>query len=145
MLMNRLRSCSVAAPFLCAFKRGLPMRAAHDQLPIRRTDGHTVVEMPTEIDASNSDDVRAQLLELLNSGTGPVVIDLTGTAFCDSSTLRALIRARTRAMAVGRPLHTAVTPAGAVYRVFKLTALSRLIPTHDDVDTAVKAAMEEAA
>jgi anti-anti-sigma factor len=119
------------------------MRAGRTHLPSRRTGGYTVVEMPAEIDASNSDAVRAQLLELLNGGTGPVVIDLTGTAFCDSSTLRALIRARTRALAVGRPLHTAVTPGGAVHRVFKLTALSRLIPTHDDVDTAVKAAMDE--
>jgi anti-sigma B factor antagonist len=116
------------------------MHTGASKLPIRHTDQYTVVEMPEEIDATSSDDIREQLLSLLNTGNGPVIIDLTGTAFCDSSTLKALIRARTLADAAGRRLYAAVPPSGPVRRIFKLTAISRLIPIHDDLDTAIAAA-----
>jgi anti-anti-sigma factor len=137
-----LRSYSAAVPdgSVLSEKGARPMHTGASNLPIRRTDQYTVVEMPEEIDATSSDGIKEQLLSLLNSGTGPVIIDLTGTAFCDSSTLKALIRTRTRADAAGRRLYAAVPPSGAVRRIFKLTAISRLIPIHDDLESAIAAA-----
>ncbi len=119
------------------------MRAAPSSLPVQRTGRYTLVTMPAEIDAINSDDVRERLLELLNNGTGALIIDLTGTTFCDSSGLKALIRARTRALALGRRLHAVVAPRGSVDRIFKVTAMARLIPVHDDADSAIAAALRE--
>jgi anti-sigma B factor antagonist len=112
----------------------------HADLRIRRSDDHTVVIMPAELDATNSDDVRQRLLALLNDGAGPVVIDLTGTTFCDSSALKALLRAQTRGSAADRRLHAAVRPGGAVRRIFELVSMARVIPVHDDVDAAIAAA-----
>src|SRR3954468_21825583 len=117
------------------------MGAAPSNLQIRHASEYTLVGMPEEIDASNSDRVREQLLAVLNEGTGPVVIDLTATLFCDSTALKALVRARTRAVAADRRLYAAVPPRGSVRRIFELTAISRLLPVHDDVDSAIAAAV----
>jgi anti-sigma B factor antagonist len=116
------------------------VHAGSSELRVRHADRYTVVEMPHEVDATNSDEVRNRLLALLNEGTGPVIIDLTGTAFCDSSALKALLRARTRGSAAGRTLHAAVLPSGAVRRIFDLVSLARVIPVHDDVSAAIAAA-----
>jgi anti-sigma B factor antagonist len=117
------------------------MRAGPSNLPVRHTSQYTVVKMPEEIDATNSDGVREQLLTVLNDSPGPVIIDMTGTLFCDSTALRALVRARTRAGADDRRLHAAARPKGSVRRIFELTAMYRLIPVHDDLDTAIAAAV----
>lgn len=119
------------------------MRTTGSDLPIRRIGNFLVVQLPQEIDTSNSTDVREQLLGLLNSdGPASLIIDLTSTEFCDSSAIRALIRARARANGSCRRLYAAVPPAGMVRRVFDLTAVSRLIPVHDDVGSAIAAAVD---
>ncbi|MGI5231932.1 STAS domain-containing protein [Actinoallomurus sp. CA-142502] len=110
-------------------------------LPTWRTSRYTVVELPEQVDTSNADGVREQLLALLNSGDEPIIADLTGTTFCDSSAVNALLRANTRARATGRPLYAAVAPSGIVRKVFDITAVARAIPTFDDVGSAVATAV----
>ncbi|WP_285573153.1 STAS domain-containing protein [Actinoallomurus iriomotensis] len=110
-------------------------------LPTWRTSRYTVVELPEQVDTSNADAVREQLLALLNSGDEPIIADLTGTTFCDSSAVNALLRANTRARATGRPLYAAVAPSGIVRKVFDITAVARAIPTFDDVGSAVATAV----
>jgi anti-sigma B factor antagonist len=117
------------------------VRAVVPALPTWRTSRYTVVELPEQIDTSNADGVREQLLALLNSGGEPIIADLTGTTFCDSSAVNALLRAYTRARATGRSLYAAVPPDGIVRKVFEITAVGRAIPTFDDVGSAVAAAV----
>jgi anti-sigma B factor antagonist len=117
------------------------VRAVASALPTWRTSRYTVVQLPSQIDTSNADDVREQLLALLNSGTEPLIADLTATSFCDSSAINALLRAHTRAKAAHRSLYAAVPPDGIVRKVFDITAVSRIIPTFDDVGSAVAAAV----
>ncbi|WP_185792180.1 STAS domain-containing protein [Actinoallomurus bryophytorum] len=110
-------------------------------LPVTRTMLYTVVQLPDQIDTSNADEVREQLLALLNAGAGPLIVDLTGTTFCDSSAVNALLRTHTRAGALGCRLHVAVTPGGIVRKVFDITAVSRVISLADDVGSAIAMAM----
>jgi anti-sigma B factor antagonist len=117
------------------------VRAVVSALPTWRTSRYTVVELPEQVDTSNADAVREQLLALLNSGDEPIIADLTGTTFCDSSAVNALLRANTRARATGRPLYAAVAPSGIVRKVFDITAVARAIPTFDDVGSAVATAV----
>ncbi|GAA4519862.1 hypothetical protein GCM10023191_095900 [Actinoallomurus oryzae] len=117
------------------------VRAVVSALPTWRTSRYTVVELPEQIDTSNADGVREQLLALLNSGGEPIIADLTGTTFCDSSAVNALLRAYTRARATDRPLYAAVPPGGIVRKVFEITAVARAIPTFDDVGSAVATAV----
>lgn len=114
--------------------------AKTSSLPTWHTSRFTVVELPEQIDTSNAGEVREQLLALLNSGgsgAGPLIADLTGTTFCDSSAINALLRAQTRAGGQGRRLYAAVPSGGIVRKVFDITAISRVISTFEDVASAI--------
>jgi anti-sigma B factor antagonist len=64
--------------------------------------GVPVVTAPSEIDATNAGELRAILLKWQGRGHTTVVVDVTGTVFCDSAGLRELVRAHQRAVADGR-------------------------------------------
>jgi anti-sigma B factor antagonist len=118
------------------------VRATASGLPTWHTRLYTVVQLPDQIDTSNADEVREQLLALLNSSSaGPLIVDLTGTTFCDSSAVNALLRTHTRANALGRRLYAAVTPGGIVRKVLDITAVSRVISVTDDVGSAIAVAV----
>jgi hypothetical protein len=42
------------------------------------------------------------------------------------------------------PSYAAVSPTGLVRKIFDLTTVSRLIPTHNDVDSAIAVAVDTA-
>lgn len=119
------------------------MRAMVSTLPTWRTSRYTVVECPEQIDTSNADSVREYLLAELNAGGGakPIIADLTATVFCDSSAINALLRANTRAQAVGSRLYAVAPPDGIVRKVFEITAITHLIPTYGDVGSAIAKAV----
>jgi anti-sigma B factor antagonist len=120
------------------------VRAMASGLPSRRTRLYTVVQLPDQIDTSNADEVREQLLALLNAGgssAGPLIVDLTGTTFCDSSAVNALLRTHIRASALGCRLYAAMAPGGIVRKVFDITAVSRVISVADDVGSAIAVAV----
>jgi anti-sigma B factor antagonist len=117
------------------------VRAVASAMPTWHTSRYTVVQLPEQIDVSNADGVREQLLALLNSGSGPLIADLTATTFCDSSAINALVRAHTRARAMGRRLYAAVLPGGVIRKVFDVTGIPRAIPTCDDVGSAIATAV----
>lgn len=111
-------------------------------LPHWNSHGCTIVKMPGEIDTANCRVVREELLRLLNAGAPCLILDFTGTMFCDSSAISALVRAQVRAAALRVRLYAAVAPSGIPRRVFEITCLSRLIPIFDDVVSATTAAKE---
>ena len=80
-----------------------------------------IVVLPAEIDVTNSDEVYQQLLAALAPGGGTVIADLTSTSFCDSSGVRAVMRAHQLATTQGNVLRLAVSPTGSVHRVLQLT------------------------
>jgi len=118
--------------------------AKASSLPTWHTSRYTVVRLPEQTGRSNADEVREQLLALLNSdgfGTGPLIANLTGRTFCDSSAINALLRAHTRASGQSRRLYAAVPPRGIVRKVFEITAISRVISTAEDVRSAIAKAV----
>lgn len=95
---------------------------------IQMTGGLPVITSPNEIDATTAGELRMILLEWHRRGYTTVVLDMTGTEFCDSAGLRELVWAHKRAVADGGGLRL-VTPAdGAFLRVFTVTGLDGLIP-----------------
>ena len=75
--------------------------------------GHTaVVALPAEIDITIADQVREDMLSVINQGAALLVADLSNTTFCDSSGVSALVRAFRRAQADGGEMRLVVsTPA----------------------------------
>jgi anti-anti-sigma factor len=113
-------------------------------LPTWRTGRYTIIELPAQIDVANAEDVREQLLNALTAdgaAVRPLIVDLTGTRFCDSSGVNALLRVNHRAVAMGCRMYLAVPPDGVVRKVFDITAVPRLIPTCEDLGSAIAMAV----
>ena len=90
--------------------------------------GVPVVTAPRLIDANTADQFHAVLLDTVTRGHVTVVVDMTGTRFCDSYGLHTLLRAHKLTEADGGELRL-VTPAdGLIPRIVALTRLDRLIP-----------------
>jgi len=79
-----------------------------------------------ELDLAASEVLSARVDELLESGPARVILDLGGVTFLDSSGLRMVLEARTRAAGRGVPLTVAPGPP-PVQRIFELTHTTELV------------------
>jgi len=99
--------------------------------------GVPVVTAPAEIDVFTAERLRAVLSETAARGHSTVVVDMTGTQFCDSSGLGALVRAHKRALEEGGQLRLVIPSNGVVSRIFTLTRLYRFIPRFGSLQEAL--------
>lgn len=104
--------------------------------PIEMINGVPVVIAPEEIDSTNADGLRAALLHSAARGYATVVVDLTGTKFCDTSGLHVLVRAHKRALAEGGELRL-VVPQATVLRIFTITGVDSVIPIYASLREAL--------
>lgn len=99
-------------------------------------NGVPVVATPAEIDITTAPQLRAALLQATRDGHPVVVVDMTGTSFCDSAGIQSLTAACRRARSEGNELRLVLPASGTVPRVFALTGVDRYLSCF--------AAMEEA-
>jgi len=95
-----------------------------------------IVKLPAEIDATNSSGAYADLVAACLPGTSVVVADLSGTVFCDSSAMRALVHAHQLASSMGIDLRLVVA-SQPVLRVLELTGLQRVLRLYPSIEGAV--------
>jgi anti-sigma B factor antagonist len=96
-----------------------------------------VVVLPAEIDVTNSELVHGQLVATLTPGVGVVIADMTGTTFCDSSGVHAVIFAHEVAAAQGVEMRLAVSAEGSVRRVLQLIGVASVMPVYPSVAAAM--------
>jgi anti-sigma B factor antagonist len=96
-----------------------------------------VVLAPAEIDLTTAGQLRAILLDWHSRGHATVVVDMTGTQFCDCAGLRELALAHKRAVREGGGLRLVIPAGGVVLRIFTVTGLDRLVPRFDALDQAL--------
>ena len=96
----------------------------------------TILALPAEIDVTNADEVREQLLFAANQGAAVLVADMSQTTFCDSSGITALVRAFRRANESGTKFRL-VTTSPAVLRVLEITGVDRLIDVYPTIAEAL--------
>src|SRR5215831_1107365 len=96
--------------------------------PFQMAGGVPVVTAPAEIDTTTVSELRAILSEWQSQGHTTVVMDMTGTQFCDSSGLRELVWAHKRAVADGGGLRLVIPAEGAFVRIFTVSGLDQIIP-----------------
>lgn len=101
------------------------------------TYGALVVRLTGEIDLAVAPAVRQSLLRSLNTGTGPLVVDLARVSFIDSTGLSALLAGYQRARQLGRAYCVAEVQR-QVARLFEITSIARVIPVHDSVAEACR-------
>jgi anti-sigma B factor antagonist len=97
-----------------------------------------VIMLPEEIDISNADQVRDDLLTLLNRGPAMLIVDMAQTTFCDSAGVNALVRAHKRATANGADMRLIVAAPG-VARILAITGVDRLIAVYPSVMASLEA------
>jgi anti-anti-sigma factor len=98
-----------------------------------------IVELPAEIDVTNSGRVYDELVAALAPGERVVIANLMSTFFCDSSGVRAIVHAHETAVASNTRLRLAVSPQGSVRRVLELTGAASLMPLYPSLEEAMDA------
>lgn len=103
---------------------------------VNSRDGAHVVTLSGEIDLQTSPQVREAVLDSLRQG-GPVIVDMGGIAYIDSSGVASLVEgfqvARRQGVAF---VLAAVSPAAM--RVLQLARLDKVFSFQPDVETALK-------
>jgi len=93
-----------------------------------------VVAVPAEIDAVNAERIRQGLLSAVSLGAAVVVIDMTGTTFCDSAGVQAIIAAYRQTAENGTELRLVAT---AVLRILTIVGLGQVIPIYPTLESAL--------
>jgi anti-sigma B factor antagonist len=91
-----------------------------------------VVTLPVEIDVTNADAVRDNLMSVMDQGAAMLVADLSKTNFCDSAGVSALVRTFRRA-STGTSAMRLVVSTPAVQRVLSITGVDRLVDIYPSV------------
>jgi anti-sigma B factor antagonist len=100
-----------------------------DFTPGQRPGDLEVVVLPGEIDVSNAQLVLAALAAVIRRGVRLVVVDMSGTVFCDCSGVAAFAAAWRQAATAGTDLRIVITHR-QVQRLFELTGLDQLLAVH---------------
>jgi anti-sigma B factor antagonist len=107
-----------------------------ERFPVAWLGEAAVITLPEEIDISNSEQVRDELLLLVNRGPAVLIVDMAETTFCDSAGVNALVRAHKRATANGAEIRLVVSSLG-VQRVLSITGVDRLIPVYPSMTASL--------
>jgi anti-anti-sigma factor len=98
-----------------------------------------VVRVRGEVDLSNAEHVRAEIIASVPAGAHGLVLDLTETTYLDSSGIRLLFDLAERLQTRRLRLALVVTEAALVRRVLVLTKLDEAVPLLPDIETALSA------
>ena len=104
----------------------------------RPADGVAVVALEGEHDLGTANDVRDALVAAAEAGDA-IVIDLSQTAFVDSSILGVILESRRESQEANRAFAVCCDGAAeAVHRVLEVTGLKDELPVHPDRATALE-------
>jgi anti-anti-sigma factor len=95
----------------------------HEQLT--RVQGYPVVQPEEEIDVANADGLRAAIQEAGQDGQNVVIVDMSQTAFCDSTGLNVLVLAHKRLAAAGGELRLVIREP-TLLRIFTVTGMTSM-------------------
>ena len=99
---------------------------SQERYPVLWIGQVAVITLPEEIDVTNADMVREELLSVMNQGATLLIADMSKTNFCDSAGVSALVRTFRRASGGAETMRMVVsTPA--VQRVLSITGVDRLV------------------
>jgi anti-sigma B factor antagonist len=110
------------------------LAVAAEDYKIRWMGPHAIITMPAEIDMTNADEIRQALLSAASDGAAVLIIDMSGTMFCDSAGVQAIIAAQEQAVTTGTQLRLAAT---AVLRILTVIGADQLIPVYPNLAAAL--------
>jgi anti-sigma B factor antagonist len=104
---------------------------------VQMADGVPVITAPAEIDITTAAELGAVLSDWRARGHATMVVDMSGTHFCDSAGLTGLVQAHRQAVAGGGGLRLVITADHAVLRIFTLIGVDRVIPRFASLEQAL--------
>jgi anti-sigma B factor antagonist len=114
-------------------------RVPDSNFPVTRSDGLAVVTTPDEIDINNAGLLGEALLAAAAASRPVVIVDMTGTEFCDSTGLSVLARALRQTEEAGGQLTLVVRTPG-LRRMLAVSGAGSLFQIYDSLGDAVDAA-----
>ena len=102
--------------------------------------GAMVLSAHGEIDVATAPLLRQEIVEIASAGSGPLVIDLEGVDFLDSTGLGVIVSGLKRFRTLGGDVLLVSTRPG-ILRVFEITGLTQVFAIHATVAAAVAAAV----
>jgi anti-anti-sigma factor len=106
-------------------------------IDVASRDGILIVAVAGEIDLSNADDIRDEVVDAIGTEHDRVALDLTRTTYLDSTGVRLLFDLATRMQDRRRRLALVVADRAIVRRVILLTKLDGAVPVHGSLDEAL--------
>ena len=106
--------------------------------PASEQPGVIVVTTPDEIDIGNAALLREAMLAAAQQQPRILVVDMTGTEFCDSTGLNVLVRAQKQAQQEGRELCLAVR-GSALQRILAVSGVDGMFRIYDSLAGALDA------
>jgi anti-sigma B factor antagonist len=103
-------------------------------------DGVVVLSLHGEIDVATAPQLRQEIVEIASAGSGPLVIDLEGVDFLDSTGLGVLVSGLKRFRTLGSDV-VLVSTRPRILKVFEITGLMQVFSINASVDDAVAAAL----
>ena len=97
-----------------------------------------VVDVAGEVDLYSAPELKAHVLDAIDSGKTKIIVDLTNTTFIDSTTLGVLVGARKRLREHNGTL-AVVCPDTDKLGLFEMTGLDRVFSIHMDRTAALAA------
>jgi anti-sigma B factor antagonist len=110
--------------------------------PVTQRDDLVVVTTPDEIDIGNAWQLREALLSAAVTGPPAVIVDMSGTEFCDSTGLNVLVRALKRATEEGSELRLVVRGT-ALLRILTVSGVGSMFRVYDSLDLALEAPRQQ--
>ena len=105
-------------------------------LRLREETGYRVLYVSGELDIATAPLLRSRSTDLLHGSATPLLIDLSGVTFCDSSGLSAMVAAE-RAAGMQRISLAFVKVSDPVAKLFRITNLDHCLRIYTDLPTAV--------
>jgi anti-sigma B factor antagonist len=102
-------------------------------------NGVAVVQAAVEVDATNAADLRAAIVAAIGPGAARLIVDMSGTEFCDSTGLNVLVRVHKRLEEAGGELLLVATQP-TLLRIFKVTGMDTMFHLFASRDEALVAA-----
>jgi anti-sigma B factor antagonist len=107
---------------------------AAEDTQVRWVGQRAVVATPAEIDATNADEVGQTLLAAAGLSAEVLIIDMSGTTFCDSAGMHAIVTLYRQTPVTGTQLRLVATH---VLRILTLIGADQLIPIYPTLEAAL--------
>ena len=105
--------------------------SAPAEIVLERRGGHVVAHLSGEVDMSNADYVRDQLLASTPNDALALVLDITSTRYLDSAAIEVLFDVSRRELRLVMP------PDSPLQRVIELTEVHTAAPVYESLEAAL--------